>query len=203
MKTKCHSLCSLIIIGIISAATTQIRAQGTFSGGQQLNITFSEISGSTAYQPSGGASYFQTGWDYGTSSSVSNLLIVSFNVGATAATDGWILQMNDGSLSPVMELTDENVNPFLSGASSGSVGTFPGNPITGQYFYSQNWQLTDDQVQNLLAGNWYAEVDYGDNTYLGNLTTVSGVSGVTPVPEPATFTLLGLGLAAIFVRRKK
>jgi hypothetical protein len=82
------------------------------------------------------------------------------------------------------------------------VGVFPGNPITGQYDYSQSWQLTDDQVQNLLDGNWYAEITYGDNTYLGNFTTAT-VSGVSPVPEPETLTLLGLGMAAILIRRRK
>ena len=51
-----------------------------------------------------------------------------------------------------------------------------------------------------MAGNWYAQVSYGGDTYLGNLTTVSGV---TPVPEPATFALLGLGMTAIFLRRRK
>lgn len=190
---------TIILLPLFFGLHQMMLAQGTFIGGQGFNINFSAISGSATNQPSGGASYFQVGWDYNTSSSVSNLFIVSFSVGTNAASDGWILQMNDGSLSPVLELTNELVYVFPTPGSPvpfDSMGTFPGGGGSegGENFYSQNWQLADDQVQNLLAGNWYAEIDYGGNTYLGNLM---------PVPEPETLALLGLGIASIYFRGRK
>jgi PEP-CTERM motif len=201
MKAKNSLIRGLTIIGLLFGATSQIHAQGIFSGGQPLNISFSEISGSGSNQPFGGASYFQNGWDYDTSSPAANVLVISINLGANQATDGWILQMNDGSLSPVMELTNEIYNVSLlpspgstAGSPAGIEGTFPGDNPPASNYYSQSWQLTDHQVQNLLAGNWYVEVNYGSDEYLGNLT---------PVPEPETLALVGLGMMALFFRRRE
>ena len=201
-----RQICTFSIFILVTAIglflTNSSEAQGTFTGGEELAITFSATSGPATNQPFGGASFFQTGWDYGTSSSVSNLFVVSFNLGNNAASDGWILQMNNGSLLPVLEISNEFANPLLiSGTYSGDIGSYPGIPSSAPYSYSQGWALTDDQAQNLLAGNWYAEIEYGDNTYLGNFA-VTG-SGASPVPEPETFTLLALGMAAIFIRRRK
>jgi hypothetical protein len=183
-------------------ATTELLGQGISSGNQGFSIAFSVISGSGTNQPSGGASYFPNGWNYDTDSPASNVFIVSINLGANQATDGWILQMDDGSLSPVLELTNEIYNfvPIFPGSpaeavSAAAVGTFPGNgDSNGVNLYSQFWQLTDDQVQNLLAGEWYAEVDYGNDEYISNLT---------PVPEPETLALIGVGIFASLIRRRK
>jgi hypothetical protein len=202
MEIKCYSVCGLITISALFAANTSLHAQGIFIGGQPLDIIFSAISSPPGTnQPSGGASFFQVGWNPDTSSPVPNQLIVSINLGMNPATDGWILQMeSDGSLSPILEFTNEFGGPVLipgspAGTSSGIEGTFPGNnPPAGSYIYSQSWQLTSDQMQNLLAGEWYAEVDYGSDEYISNLT---------PVPEPETLALIGVGIFASLIRRRK
>ena len=54
--------------------------------------------------------------------------------------------------------------------------------------YEQSWQLTDPQIQALLAGQWYAQVTYSDATYLGQITAV---------PEPSTDSLLLGGMLAV------
>jgi PEP-CTERM motif len=54
--------------------------------------------------------------------------------------------------------------------------------------YEGSWQLTDTQIQNLLAGQWYANVTYHDTSYTGQ---------ITPVPEPSSLTLFLGGLVMI------
>jgi hypothetical protein len=187
MKTKNSLTRGLTIIGFLFAATAQIHAQGTFSG-EQFNIDFSPLPDSPGTnQPSGGASYIQSGLNFDTFSTGSNFFDISISLGTNQATDGWILQMEeDGSFSPVMELTNEFVNAF-DGISSGGIGTFPGNNPTGSNYYYQGFQITDDQVQNLMAGNWYVEVDYGDDKYIGNLTTISAPQATITIPSATVF----------------
>jgi hypothetical protein len=211
MKTTYSSICGSMVIGMLFAATTQLHAQGAFSTGQQFSITFSATAGSPGTnQPLGSALFYQNGLDYDTETPALNVFVILIDLGENQATDGWLSQMGNGSsLSPILELNNELYDASilfplgsLPGSSSTSTGVYPGadtSSATANY-YSQYWLLTDDQVQNLMAGNWYAQVSYGGDTYLGNLTTVSGV---TPVPEPATFALLGLGMTAIFLRRRK
>ncbi|MGH7952021.1 MAG: hypothetical protein ACREFE_08900 [Limisphaerales bacterium] len=62
METKSHLLNCLTATSILFAAITRLHAQGTFIGGQALDITFSATSGSATNQPSGGASCFQVGY---------------------------------------------------------------------------------------------------------------------------------------------
>lgn len=54
--------------------------------------------------------------------------------------------------------------------------------------YEDSWELTDTQIQDLLAGQWYAQVTYADATYLGQITTV---------PEPSGAALLAGGFAVL------
>jgi hypothetical protein len=69
-------------------------------------------------------------------------------------------------------------------------------PPTTNYNYGQTFQLTADQVQRLVEGKWYAEVDYGDDKYLGNLMPMSiaqptatiTVSPVTEFPSGINIT---------------
>jgi hypothetical protein len=179
------------IIGLFPLPTAH--AQGTVSG-QQFNINFSPLPDSPGTnQPYGGASYFQSGLNFNTFFTGSNFFVISISLGTNQATDGWVLQMEqDGSFSPVTELTNEFVNA-LDGISSGSIGAFPGNNPTGSNYYYQGFQITDDQVQSLMAGNWYAEVDYGDDKYIGNLTTTSAPQATITIPSATVFRA-GIGV---------
>ncbi|HWD92503.1 MAG TPA: PEP-CTERM sorting domain-containing protein [Verrucomicrobiae bacterium] len=56
--------------------------------------------------------------------------------------------------------------------------TYPGGGPANDYEDSR--QLTDNQIQNLLAGKWYANVTYSGASYTGQ---------ITPVPEPSSITL--------------
>ncbi|MGH7954239.1 MAG: PEP-CTERM sorting domain-containing protein [Limisphaerales bacterium] len=59
--------------------------------------------------------------------------------------------------------------------------------------YEGSWQLTDTQIQNLLAGQWYANITYSDASYTGQ---------ITPVPEPSSITLLLAGLILVCLYRR-
>jgi len=62
-------------------------------------------------------------------------------------------------------------------------------PAGGPAFsYEQSWQLTAPQIQSLIAGEWYAEVSYAGNSYLGQ---------IMPVPEPSSLALFVGGLIAV------
>jgi hypothetical protein len=207
MKTKYYSLCALTITGVFFAATARVQAQTQLQANLQADISFSALPDSAGTnQPSGVATYFENGWNYDTESPESNVFVVSINLGTSQATDGWILQKeDDGSFTPVMELTNEiyNVVPIFPGSPAGTVsgddgdtvGTFPGNGVSnGTNYYSQFWQLTDDQIQNLLAGKWYVEVDYGDDKYIGNITpTIVNSPQAAIAISPSTTLPLGLG----------
>ena len=59
--------------------------------------------------------------------------------------------------------------------------------------------ITDLQATDLLAGLWYVNIH--STTFPGG--EIRGQITQTNVPEPATFALMGLGLAGIGYRRKK
>jgi hypothetical protein len=171
----------LLLLGLREMVLAQGQLQ--IPDSLQLNITFSPLPNSPGTnQPFGNAGYFQNGWNYDAHIPATNVFAVSINLGTNQATDGWILQMDNDLFLPVMELTNEIYNsvaiPIIPGSTvgtpSGIVGTFPGSGVglISPNYYSQSWQLTHDQIQNLLAGKWYAEVDYGDDKYIGNLTPV-------------------------------
>jgi hypothetical protein len=174
----------------------------------QLNITFSALPNSPGTnQLSGNAGYFKNGWNYDTHTPATNVFAVVINLGTNQATDGWILQMENDGFLPVMELTNEIYNsvatPIIPGSTvgtiSGIVGTFPGagGGLISPNYYSQSWQLTPDQIQNLLAGKWYAEVDYGDDKYIGNLTPVpTSVSPPKAVISVSPMTILPTGIGS-------
>ncbi|HXI73857.1 MAG TPA: hypothetical protein VNN22_26235 [Verrucomicrobiae bacterium] len=87
---------------------------------------------------------------------------------------GSIQELDGGIFTPVIQFT----NLVLAG--------YPGGGIAVDY--EGSWQLTDTQIQNLLAGQWYAKVTYSDASYLGQIMAV---------PEPSSITLLFGGLIVI------
>ncbi len=209
----------ILLFLMLPGLREMVLAQGQLqiSDSLQLNITFSALPNSPGTnQPSGNAGYFQNGWNYDTHTPATNVFVVVINLGTNQATDGWILQMENNGFLPVMELTNEIYNstaiPIIPGSAvgtpSGVEGTFPGSGIVGTFpgsgaglvspnYYSQSWQLTPTQIQNLLAGKWYAEVDYGDDKYIGNLTPVpSSVSPPKAVISVSPMTILPTGIGS-------
>ncbi|HKW30160.1 MAG TPA: hypothetical protein VJT54_12555 [Verrucomicrobiae bacterium] len=71
--------------------------------------------------------------------------------------EAWILEKEaDGSLSPVAPVTN-----LIEDANYG-------------LYFQQAFSLTTNQIDSLIEGNWYAEVDFGDSNYLGNLAPQYG-----------------------------
>jgi hypothetical protein len=65
------------------------------------------------------------------------------------------------NVEPITNLVLPNwVAEYTNGFSQSSVTN---------YFYSQNWPLTTNQVQSLLAGKWCAVVSYGNDESAGKL----------------------------------
>ncbi len=89
---------------------------------------------------------------------------------------GSIGELDGGIFTPIFQFT------------TSVFAAYPGGGIAVDY--ENTWQLTDTQIQNLLAGQWYAQVTYSDASYLGQIVAV---------PEPSSVTLLLGGLAVLFV----
>jgi hypothetical protein len=93
----------------------------------------------------------------------------------TTPTSGSIEELEGGTFTTVFQFTD-----LVYATYSG------GGPALD---YENSWQLTDGQIQDLLAGQWYADVTYNDANYIGQITAV---------PEPSSITLLLAGLAMVW-----
>lgn len=70
-------------------------------------------------------------------------------------------------------------NPVFT-LSTPIFAAYPPPPGATAFSFEGMWELTAGQSQNLLAGLWYGEVNYGGTTYLGQITVV---------PEPGVFSL--------------
>ncbi|MGH7977294.1 MAG: PEP-CTERM sorting domain-containing protein [Limisphaerales bacterium] len=167
--------CFFLIFVLAFAFQKMVVAQGvgTFPGLDSQNINFVAISNAPLDNlPSGTVFYSPLMFSPDTGYSI-NVLEVDIDVGSVPNTDGWILQMgNDGSLTPIIELS---IGPYYAGL---------GEPPAWYSDYTSA-QLTDNQVQNFLAGQLYAQVDLGSDSYLGQLL---------PVPEPSTIALIFCGI---------
>jgi hypothetical protein len=95
----------------------------------------------------------------------------------TTPISGSIQQLDGGTFTPVFQFTNL------------VFATYPGGGPA--YDYEGSWQLTDTQIQSLLAGQWYANVTYTGASYIGQ---------ILPVPEPSITTLLLIGLVLISAR---
>jgi hypothetical protein len=114
------------------------------------------FSGSTNWPPewdnfSGNGRYFR----YSLSGSGFPLIITNrfdFEIVSPAmAQDAWLLEKEeDGSFTTITNLN------------------LTGGPDV--YYFGQAWNLTTNQIHSLVTGNWYAQVDYADSNYVGNLT---------------------------------
>lgn len=98
----------------------------------------------------------------------------------TVPVSGSIGVWNGGTFDPLFQFS----HLVYAAYSGGGVG----------YDYEGSWQLTQAQMQELLAGQWYAQVTYSDANYIGQ---------ITPVPEPASVTFLVLGLGSVAVWRRR
>jgi hypothetical protein len=120
---------------------------------------------------------------YGAAQLSGGTFSVGILLGPSEATYAWILQQGDsGSLTPIFQIGGENLSI---------------SPITGAPSYSldQSWVLTDAQTQSLLAGQWFAEVDFGADTHLGQITAI-------PEPSVAALFVLCFGFLVIFYQRR-
>jgi hypothetical protein len=169
-----------LIFALTFVLQTMALAQGigVFPSEPSQNIGFIAISNAPSENlPSGTVFYSPLVFSPDTGFST-NVLEVEVDVGSISNTDGWILQMkNDGSLTPIIELS---IEPDYGG----TIGTYPGIPPSS-YTDFVSVQLTDAQVQNFLAGQLYAQIDFGSDSYLGQLF---------PVPEPTSPGLIFCGI---------
>ncbi len=86
---------------------------------------------------------------------------------------------NPGPISGSIEKLDGGIFTTVFQFTNSVLAGYPGRGVAVDY--EDSWQLTDAQIQNLLAGQWYAKVTYSDASYLGQITVV---------PEPSSVILL-------------
>ncbi len=110
-----------------------------------------------------------------------------------------------GALVPdygrILEIAESGSTAQMFQFSTLQTGTYPPSPVFpgsggGTYYYfSETWNLTPPNVQNLLAGHWFVEIAFGTDTFSHQ---------ITPVPEPTSVALfiLGATVARICYRRR-
>jgi hypothetical protein len=158
-----------LIFALEFASLASIWAQGTL----EFNVNFA-----------GGdpprASFLPVGGFQLTDNSFSALVYL----GNTDPTSGSIVQATGNqTYAPVfgLNLVYSSYPPSLDGGGTA-------------YSYEKTTTLTDPQIQELMGGQWYVDVVFGNNSYLGQLT---------PVPEPSTWAVFLGGALLLFLGRAK
>lgn len=125
-----------------------------------FNLSFSPLSNSPPAPDSlaGYANYFNHR-DWISRPPTTNDAVVVY-VQLPAWAQGWIMTLqDDASLTPVVELTNEFQDAFTN------------------IWFNQAIPLTTNQIQDLISGRWYIEVDFGDSNYISNLTPDFSTAG--------------------------
>lgn len=156
---------------------------------------------------------------------------VNFNSGAgVAALSNWLitptLSFNNGdvvsfytrtaalsSYPDRLELRFSNVGGTNVGSTATSVGTFTTllltvNPTLAAGGYPESWTQFSATISGLsgpTSGSVALRYFVTDGGPFGDNSNYIGVDSfsITPVPEPSTYLLMGLGLAALALRRAK
>lgn len=142
-------------------------------GPSQFNINFVAVSDApTDRLPFSSVTTNSIGYFNG---ALTNTFTIAIIVGASPNSGGQLLESgSDNSLTPI--------SPFAVQLA----------PAYG-YFDTLSMVITDAQLNNLLAGKWYAEVNFGTDSYLGQLT---------PVPEPSIIAICMIGVGVLAIKRK-
>jgi hypothetical protein len=86
--------------------------------------------------------------------------------------------LEDGVFTPVLEFGYPVYASYPDGATA--------------LDYEGSWQLTTAQIDNLMAGQWYAEVNYSNESFTGEITAV---------PEPSSMASILAGGALFGIVR--
>jgi len=179
------------ILFILLAAPTLLNAQIYFFNNLHLDIGFVSVSNQVpADFISGEAGYNRTVWGPPIISPplplnspslhsglitfpqpfATNQLSVVIHAGPNPPTDGWLLVEQNESLVPVVELTNLVYIPDAGSYIFTRTGWVFQITNPAHYDFTQTCILSVDQVHQMLDGDWYAGVEFGDDQYLGNLT---------------------------------
>jgi MYXO-CTERM domain-containing protein len=168
---------------------------------------------------SGAGAAIPGGVTTGPTTVVTNALLNAINNGTNSLDNQWesvtyrpldnslvVMQRKTGSTTPYPQVVGWNLttnsgsllypNPWITGSSQfrGQLNGFT-DPMTGYVW------MVSTQSQNQTGGIKRLGTDNATTVWLTGTTVVSMYDAASPTPEPATLTLLSLGL--VFLRRRR